>query len=54
MPVIAFSKRDYLLIWKLVEYTFNLRPIYVKMFVVEEANKLYMQVKIHQDSIVLK
>ena len=23
MPVIAFSKREYLLVWKLVQYTFN-------------------------------
>ena len=40
MPVIAFSKRDYLLVWKLVEYTFNHETYYVKTFVVKEAKKL--------------
>ena len=40
MPVIAFSKRDYLLVWKLVEYTLTIRHIYVKAFIAKEANKL--------------
>ena len=44
-PVIAFSKRDYPLVFKLVEYTFNIRPIYIEAFVAKEANKLN-QVKI--------
>ena len=45
--MIALSKRNYVLVWKLVEYIFLIiRRIYVKAFVAKEANKLYMQVKI--------
>ena len=44
-PVIIFSKRDFPLVWKLVEYTFN-NQTYAKTFVAKEANKLSIQVKI--------
>ena len=37
---VAFSKRDCLLIWKLVEYTLIIRPTYVKASHATEANKL--------------
>ena len=39
-PVIVFSKKDCPWAWKLVEYTFNLRPIYAKTFIAKEANKI--------------
>ena len=38
--VIAFSKRDCPLVWKLVEYTLLIRSIYVKTFIAKQANKL--------------
>ena len=36
---VALSKRDCLLIWKLVEYTLIIRPTYVKASAATEANK---------------
>ena len=38
-PVIAFSKRDYLFVWKLVEYTFNYQTYLCKGFRCERSKQ---------------